>query len=117
MGSGGPRGLQNRRSSEQATAGSIPASSEFLEMKKPVESSLAQLPQIERLLEREELICWFARLSHPLVARLAAERLLPGVDLGRFDPAWQDTLLINITEQHDRAQLDRLVEALAAQGA
>jgi len=60
---------------EKATAGSIPASSETLKMKKSSQSSLSQLPQIERLLEADELKYWFPRLSRPLVARLAAETI------------------------------------------
>ena len=75
MGSGGPRGLQNRWSSVKATAGSIPASSVTLKMKKSSQSSLSRLPQIERLLETEELNSWFSRISRPLVARLAAETI------------------------------------------
>ena len=60
---------------EKATAGSIPASSETLKTKKSSQSSLSQLPQIERLLEADELKYWFPRLSRPLVARLAAETI------------------------------------------
>lgn len=60
---------------EKATAGSIPASSETLKMKKSSQSSLSRLPQIERLLEADELKYWFPRLSRPLVARLAAETI------------------------------------------
>ncbi len=44
-------------------------------MNKPDTNSLSQLPQIETLLQTEELEIWFSRLSRPLVARLAAETI------------------------------------------
>jgi L-seryl-tRNA(Ser) seleniumtransferase len=44
-------------------------------MKKSGPSSLALLPQIETLLQNEELEIWFSRLSRPLVARLASETI------------------------------------------
>jgi L-seryl-tRNA(Ser) seleniumtransferase len=44
-------------------------------MKKTGTNSLRQLPQIETLLQTEELEAWFSRLSRPLVARLAAETI------------------------------------------
>jgi L-seryl-tRNA(Ser) seleniumtransferase len=80
MGSGGLRGLQNRWSPEQATAGSIPASSGFrlpwpVKMTGSDPNSLAQLPQIETLLQSEALGAWFSRLGRPLVSRLAAETI------------------------------------------
>jgi glycine dehydrogenase subunit 1 len=53
----------------------------------------------------------------PIVAALAAEGILPGVALGRFDPAYADTLLVSVTELHRRADIDRLVAALAKKGA
>jgi L-seryl-tRNA(Ser) seleniumtransferase len=46
-----------------------------LKMNKSSQSSLSQLPQIERLLETGELNSWFPRLSRPLVARLATETI------------------------------------------
>lgn len=51
-----------------------------------------------------------------LVERLAAQSIVPGVGLGRFNPEWQDTLLVNVTERHRREDIDRLVAALAGEG-
>jgi len=39
-------------------------------------------------------------------------RIVPGLDLGRFDPALADTLLIAITETKRKMQVDALVTAL-----
>ena len=36
-------------------------------------------------------------------------------DLGRFRDAWRHDLLIAVTELHNRAHLDRLLEALRSQ--
>jgi len=52
-----------------------------------------------------------------LVTDLAEHGILPGVALGRFDPAWKDTLLVSVTEVHRREDIDRLVAALAGKGA
>jgi glycine dehydrogenase subunit 1 len=46
--------------------------------------------------------------------KLEAEGVIAGFDLGRVDPALQDRLLIAVTEQHRREDLDRLVAALGA---
>ncbi len=51
------------------------------------------------------------------VDRLAAQGILPGVAAGRFDPARKDTLLVAVTELHSREDIDRLVAALAGEGA
>jgi glycine dehydrogenase subunit 1 len=44
---------------------------------------------------------------------LAAERLVPGLALARFYPELPQALLVCVTEQHPREEVDRLVEALA----
>jgi glycine dehydrogenase subunit 1 len=49
------------------------------------------------------------------VARSAqAQGVLPGVPLGRFDAALADTLLVNVTELHTEADVDRLLAVLDA---
>ncbi len=55
--------------------------------------------------------------ARKVVNRLAAQGILPGVPLGRFNPEWQDTLLVSVTELHRREDIDRLVAALATEGA
>lgn len=50
----------------------------------------------------------------PLLAALAAKGVLAGVDLGRFFPERENEFLVAVTERHDRAALDRLVEALGS---
>jgi glycine dehydrogenase subunit 1 len=49
-----------------------------------------------------------------LTAALAAGGIIAGLDLGRIDPARRAQLLVAVTERHTRADLDRLVAALAA---
>jgi glycine dehydrogenase subunit 1 len=46
------------------------------------------------------------------VARLSAQGLVPGLDLGRFLPGLDDCLLIAVTEMRTDADFDRLVSAL-----
>jgi glycine dehydrogenase subunit 1 len=49
-----------------------------------------------------------------VLRQLEASGIVGGFDLGRADSAWSDRLLIAVTEQHSRADLDRLVTALDA---
>ena len=49
----------------------------------------------------------------PLLAKLAKDGILAGIDLSRFDRARDRDLLVCVTERHARADLDRLVTALA----
>jgi glycine dehydrogenase subunit 1 len=48
----------------------------------------------------------------PVLARLAKDGILGGVDLGRWNPAWASDLLMCVTERHAKTDLDRLVAAL-----
>jgi glycine dehydrogenase subunit 1 len=48
----------------------------------------------------------------PLVAKLAGEGILAGIDLSRWNAANDRDLLVCVTERHSRADLDRLVAAL-----
>ena len=51
------------------------------------------------------------------IARLGRARgILPGVDLGRFRPAWRRQLLVAVTEQRSAAEIDRWAEVLKAAG-
>jgi glycine dehydrogenase subunit 1 len=47
-----------------------------------------------------------------VITRCAAERVIPGYALGREYPEYADALLVAITEQRSRADIDRLVEVL-----
>jgi glycine dehydrogenase subunit 1 len=49
-----------------------------------------------------------------VVSRLLSEKIIAGVDLGRFRDDWRKDLLIAVTELHTRQDLDRLLSALAA---
>lgn len=49
----------------------------------------------------------------PLVAKLAAQGILAGVELSRWNSAHDRDLLVCVTERHSRADLDRLVTALS----
>jgi glycine dehydrogenase subunit 1 len=50
----------------------------------------------------------------PLLASLSSRGIAGGVDLGRWNSAWNDRFAIAVTERHSREDLDRLVAALAA---
>ncbi len=47
------------------------------------------------------------------VERLGEQRIIPGVDLGRFREEWRKDLLVAVTELHRREDVDRLLDALA----
>jgi glycine dehydrogenase subunit 1 len=48
-----------------------------------------------------------------VIARCAAERVTPGYPLGRDYPEYADGLLVALTEQRSREDIDRLAEVLA----
>jgi len=48
-----------------------------------------------------------------VLQRLAGERILAGLDLQRYYPQMANRLLVCVTEQNSRAQIDTLVAALA----
>jgi glycine dehydrogenase subunit 1 len=48
-----------------------------------------------------------------LIRQLSPQRLIPGIDLGRFYPERAHQLLICVTEMNDRQDIDRLCTALA----
>jgi glycine dehydrogenase subunit 1 len=45
---------------------------------------------------------------------LSAQRLIPGIDLGRFYPERSHQLLMCVTEMNAREDIERLCSALAA---
>jgi glycine dehydrogenase subunit 1 len=47
-----------------------------------------------------------------VLTRLEQQGIIGGYDLGRSEAAWQDRLLVAVTERHTRADLDRFVAAL-----
>jgi glycine dehydrogenase subunit 1 len=49
-----------------------------------------------------------------LIRRLSAQRLIPGIDLGRFYPQRAHQLLVCVTEMNAREDIDRLHAALSA---
>jgi glycine cleavage system pyridoxal-binding protein P len=49
-----------------------------------------------------------------IIAALAREGILAGVDLGRFRDDWRQDLLVAVTELHTQDDLDRLLGALAS---
>lgn len=50
----------------------------------------------------------------PMLAALAAQGILGGVDLGRFRAEWDHDFLVAVTEKHSKEDIDRLVDALAS---
>jgi glycine dehydrogenase subunit 1 len=48
-----------------------------------------------------------------LIGHLSAQRLIPGIDLGRFSPARSHQLLMCVTEMNPREDIDRVCSALA----
>lgn len=49
-----------------------------------------------------------------VLQKLEQSQILGGVDLGRFDPSYGDRILLAVTEQHTREDLDLLAPALEA---
>jgi glycine dehydrogenase subunit 1 len=78
---------------------------------------LAALDGVELLHEQPAVREFAVRLDAPVervVERCAAEGVNPGYALGRDLPEHADGLLVALTEQRTRAQIDRLAEVLGA---
>jgi glycine dehydrogenase subunit 1 len=60
-----------------------------------------------------EFVLETPRPAGDLIRRLTAERLIPGVDLGRFYPERAHQLLMCVTEMNGRDDIDRLCAALS----
>jgi glycine dehydrogenase subunit 1 len=72
---------------------------------------------VQALHERPVVREFALRLDAPVdrvVARCRAQQVNPGYPLGREYPEYPDGLLVAITEQRTRADIDRLAEVLAA---
>lgn len=59
-----------------------------------------------------EFVLECPRPAKDMIAAGLDKKLIPGVDLGRFDPAHKNRLLVCCSEKHTRQDLDDLVEAL-----
>ncbi len=60
-----------------------------------------------------EFVLETPKLAGDLIRQLSPQRLIPGIDLGRFYPARSHQLLICVTEMNSRQDIDRLGTALA----
>jgi glycine dehydrogenase subunit 1 len=59
-----------------------------------------------------EFVLETPRLAGDLIRQLSAQHLIPGIDLGRFDPERSHQLLLCVTEMNSRQDIDRLCTAL-----
>ena len=79
--------------------------------------ALAALDGVELLHEQPVVREFAVRLQAPVdrvIERCAAEGVNPGYPLGADYPEFEDGLLVAITEQRSRADIDRLAEVLGA---
>jgi glycine cleavage system P protein (glycine dehydrogenase) subunit 1 len=79
--------------------------------------TLAALPGVSALHDQPVVREFALRLDAPVAAvieRCAAAGVNPGYALGRDDPELADGLLVALTEQRSRADIDRLAEVLGA---
>ncbi|MGI8921164.1 MAG: aminomethyl-transferring glycine dehydrogenase subunit GcvPA [Solirubrobacteraceae bacterium] len=79
--------------------------------------ALAALPGVSTLHDRPVVREFAIRLGapvHGVIERCAREGVNPGYALARDDPELADGLLVAITEQRSRADIDRLVDVLGA---
>jgi glycine dehydrogenase subunit 1 len=80
-------------------------------------SRLAELPGVTALHDQPVIREFAVRVDAPVGAVIdacAAAGVNPGLDLGRFDQAWEGGLLVALTEQRSRADIDRLADVLGA---
>src|SRR5690606_3557870 len=53
-----------------------------------------------------------ADAASQLLTHLESQGVLGGIDLGQFEPQLAGTILLAVTEQHTREDLDRLIELI-----
>lgn len=51
--------------------------------------------------------------AQDVLTRCAAEKIVPGIDLGQWYPELKDCLLLCVTEMNEREEIDRLVRVIA----
>jgi len=82
-----------------------------------LESRLSELEGFERPYDAPSFNEFVVRRkggkAGPMLAALAAQGILAGVDLGKFRPEWDHDFLVAVTEKHSKEDIDRLVDALA----
>jgi glycine dehydrogenase subunit 1 len=61
----------------------------------------------------KEFVLELPRAPERVVTRLAKEKILAGIPLKPYDRALKDCLLVAVTEQRTRAEIDAYVQALA----
>lgn len=100
-------------------AGFVQVAEQCLSKAHYLRSRLLELPGIEEGFEGATIFNEFAvKLSskrgsaQQVLRRLESMDILGGVDLGRFSSEHKEKLLIAVTEQHQKEDLDRLVDAL-----
>ncbi len=49
-----------------------------------------------------------------LLSRLEEAGIIGGFDLGRFEAAWSDRILVAVTERHEKEDLDEMIEAFSS---
>lgn len=59
-----------------------------------------------------EFVLELPKSARAVVDSLKQQKIIPGLDLGRWNSAWQNRLLINTTEIHSEADCQRLITAL-----
>ena len=77
---------------------------------------LAKLPGLEARFTGPTFNEFVLRTTKPparILKQLQRERILGGLDLGRFYPEFKDCLMLCVTEQHRREEIEALVAALA----
>ena len=80
---------------------------------------LRTLPGYEPLYDGprfNEVLLGCPRPAGEIVAACRARRIVPGIDLGRFDPARARQLLVAVTETARKEDIDALVAALGEAG-
>ena len=77
-------------------------------------AELRAVPGDNAALAGKEFAVRCPRPAEEIVAALAAEGILAGYPLGRDYPELGDCLLIAVTEQRTKEEIDRLTEALTA---
>src|SRR5690606_781550 len=103
------------RTSMLGKTGFVEVANHCLSKAEYLKARLQQLPDVtlsHKAATFNEFAVTLPKPAATVLAKLRANNIIGGLDLGRWDPKFANQLLIAVTERHSRAELDAFVTAL-----
>lgn len=105
------------RTSMLGKAGFVEVANQCLAKSEYLKTNLSKIPGVSlshRATTFNEFAITLPRPADGVLTALRAKNIVGGLDLGRWDKALANQLLVAVTERHTRADLDAFIQALQA---